>query len=198
MLGSVRGVVSNDHSYRDKANPRVLTLFRARKATRFGRTIARSERPGVVEEPGMCRSSLDGNREIPSLASCGAPLWPASGRRGAVADDERTWEVRLRNSSWEADEQSRATGCGVGGAKCGGRGECEPAKHAPGAGPGKCVTGAVIVYVPGLIHFWTRLSSCACAATGHAAAPPTGVVNSRRFIQAVLRLMTNSMLGHAW
>jgi len=41
--------------------------------------------------------------------------------------------------------------------------------------------------LPGLIHFWTRLSSCACAATGHAAAPPTGVVNSRRFIQAVLR-----------
>src|SRR5205085_3105681 len=64
----------------------------------------------------MCRSSLDGNREIPRLASRGAPLWPASGRRGAVADDERTWEVRLRNSSWEADEQSRATGCGVGGA----------------------------------------------------------------------------------
>src|SRR5437016_2891819 len=90
----------------------------------------------------MCRSSLDGNREIPRLASCGAPLWPASGRRGAVADDERTWEVRLRNSSWEADEQSRATGRGVGGAKCGGRGECDPAKHAPGAGPGKCVTGA--------------------------------------------------------
>src|SRR5438445_12717342 len=86
----------------------------------------------------MCRSSLDGNREIPRLASCGAPLWPASGRRGAVADDERTWEVRLRNSSCEADEQSRATGCGVGGAKCGGRRECEPAKHAPGAGPGKC------------------------------------------------------------
>jgi len=78
MLGSVRGVVSNDHSYRDKANPRVPTLFRARKATRFGHTIARSERPGVVEEPGMCRSSLDGNREIPRLASCGAPLWPAS------------------------------------------------------------------------------------------------------------------------
>ena len=68
MLGSVRGVVSNDHSYRDKANPRAPTLFRARKATRFGRTIARSERSGVVEEPGMCRSSLDGNREIPRLA----------------------------------------------------------------------------------------------------------------------------------
>src|SRR5437660_1568861 len=50
-------------------------------------TSAWSERPGVVEEPGMCRSSLDGNREIPRLASCGAPLWPASGRRGAVADE---------------------------------------------------------------------------------------------------------------
>src|SRR6516165_4197040 len=72
--------------------------FRARKATRFGRTIARSERPGVVEEPGMCRSSLDGNREVPRLAGRGAPLWPASGRRGVVADDERRWEVRLRNS----------------------------------------------------------------------------------------------------
>src|SRR5207248_11333862 len=142
MLGSVRGVLSNDHSYRDKANPRAPTLFRVRKATRFGRTIARSERPGVVEEPGMCRSSLDGNREIPRLASRGAPLWPASGRRGAVADDEQTWEVRLRNSSWEADEQSRATGCGVGGAKGGGRGECEPAKHGPGTVAGNRVTGA--------------------------------------------------------
>src|SRR5437667_12586640 len=90
----------------------------------------------------MCRSSLDGNREIPRLASRGAPLWPASGRRGAVADDERRWEVRLRNSSWEADEQSRATGCGAGGGKCGGRRECEPAKHAPGAGPGQWGTSA--------------------------------------------------------
>src|SRR6266446_1089945 len=75
----------------------------------------------------------------PTSGQLRCPLWPASGRRGAVADDERTWEVRLRNSSCE---QSRATGCGVGGAKGGGRGECEPAKHAPGAGPGKCVTGA--------------------------------------------------------
>src|SRR5438034_6201151 len=99
MLGSVRGVVSNDHSYRDKANPRAPTLFRARKATRFGRTIARSERPGVVEEPGMCRSSLDGNREIPRLASCGALLWPASGRRGAVADDARSDRKSTRLNS---------------------------------------------------------------------------------------------------
>src|SRR4051812_16345364 len=70
--------------------------------------------------------------------------WPrsASGRRGAVADDARRREVRLCHSSWEADEQSWATGCGVGGAKGGGQGECEPAQHVPGAGPGKRVTGA--------------------------------------------------------
>jgi hypothetical protein len=32
--------------------------------------------------------------------------------------------------------------CGVGGAEDGDQGECEPAKHVPGAGPGKRVTGA--------------------------------------------------------
>src|SRR3954468_20161987 len=106
------------------------------------RAIASAWRPGVVGEPGMCRSSLSGNREIPRLANGSVSLWPASGRRGAVADDARTWEVRLRHSSWEADEQSRATGRGAGGAKGGGQGECEPAQHAPGAGPGKRVTGA--------------------------------------------------------
>jgi hypothetical protein len=42
-------------------------------------------------------------------------------------------------ASNEADEQSRATGGGVGGAKGGGQGERDPAQHAPGAGPGKRV-----------------------------------------------------------
>ena len=42
---------------------------------------------------------------------------------------------QLRHSSCEADEQSRATGRGAGGAKGGGRGECGTAKHAPGTGP---------------------------------------------------------------
>ena len=37
-------------------------------------------------------------------------------------------ELRLRHSSWEADEQSGANRRGAGGAKGGGRGECEPAK----------------------------------------------------------------------
>jgi hypothetical protein len=65
-----------------------------------------------------------------------------SGRRGAVADDARSREVRLCHSSWEADEQSRATGRGAGGAKGGGQGECEPAKHAPDSEPGKRVPRA--------------------------------------------------------
>src|SRR4051795_9715907 len=67
---------------------------------------------------------------------------PASGRRGAIADDERPREVRPRHSSYEADEQGRATGCGAGGAKGGDRGERGTAKHVPGAEPGKRVPGA--------------------------------------------------------
>jgi hypothetical protein len=51
----------------------------------------------------------------------------ASGRRGAVADDARSREVRLCHSSWEADEQSGPDRSGAGGAKGGGQGECEPA-----------------------------------------------------------------------
>ena len=33
-------------------------------------------RPGGVEEPGMCRSSLGGNREVPGLASGLVPAGP--------------------------------------------------------------------------------------------------------------------------
>src|SRR5260221_3249730 len=106
------------------------------------RVIASAGRPGVVKDPGMRRSSLDGNREIPRLPSGGAPLWPASGRRGAVAGDARSREVRLCHSSWEADEQSGPDRSGAGGAKGGGQGEREPAKHAPDTAPGARVTSA--------------------------------------------------------
>src|SRR6201981_4199451 len=68
--------------------------------------------------------------------------WSASGRRGAVADDARAREVGLRHSSCEAGEQRGAIRCGASGAKDGGQGECGPAKHAPGAEPGKRVPGA--------------------------------------------------------
>src|SRR6516164_7956901 len=57
------------------------------------------------------------------------------------AEAGRTLDLS-RLYSWEADEQSRATGRGAGGAKGGGQGECEPAKHAPDSEPGKRVTRA--------------------------------------------------------
>ena len=59
----------------------------------------------MVEEPGMCGSFLGGNREIPRLTNRGKAVWSASGRRGAVADDARTREVRLCHSSGEVCEQ---------------------------------------------------------------------------------------------
>ena len=140
----------------------VPTRSTTRKAIRSGASARVPERPGVVGEPGMCRRSSYGNREISRLTS-GLGCWPASERRGAVTDDARTREVRPRHSSDEADEQSRATGSGAGGAKGGGQGERGPAKHAPGAGPGKCVTGA-----------GPRTASCKATEEGevHCAVPP--------------------------
>ena len=38
------------------------------------------------------------------------------------------------------------------GPRAGGRGECEPAKHVPGAGPGKRVTGAGTAKEEGEVH----------------------------------------------
>src|SRR5262249_58169194 len=55
---------------------------------------------------------------------------------------EGAGEVGRRHSSCEAGEQRGAIRCGASGAKDGGQGECGPAKHAPGAEPGKRVTGA--------------------------------------------------------
>jgi hypothetical protein len=45
--------------------------------------------PGAVEDPGMCRRSLRGNREISPLAGTACRSWSAPGRRGAVAGDAR-------------------------------------------------------------------------------------------------------------
>jgi hypothetical protein len=58
-----------------------------------------SGRPSVVEEPGMCRSFLGGNREILGPTNRSKAAWYASGRRGAIADDARTREVRSCRSS---------------------------------------------------------------------------------------------------
>src|SRR6202162_5528286 len=83
-----------------------------------------------------------GSWEVPRLTSGNVTPWPASGRRGAEADDARTGKVGLCRKSCEAGEQGGAIRCGVGGAKGGDQGECGSAKHAPGSGTGKCVTGA--------------------------------------------------------
>jgi hypothetical protein len=41
----------------------------------------------------MCRHSLFGNREVSWLTKAACRDWPASGRRGAEADDARPREV---------------------------------------------------------------------------------------------------------
>jgi len=119
--------------------PGTLTRYPPRKATRPGAPSRAPGRAGVVRDPGMCGSSLHGNREVPHLTARGGR--PASGRRGAEADDARTREVGCRHSSREANEQSGAIRGGVGGAKGGGQGECGPAKHGPDAEPGNRGTG---------------------------------------------------------
>ena len=48
---------------------RVPTPLRRRKATRWDAQARVSQRPDVVVEPGMWRSCLRGNREIPGSAS---------------------------------------------------------------------------------------------------------------------------------
>ena len=49
-------------------------VFEFTEGNMDGRVSASAVRPGVVEDPGMCGSSLDGNREISGLACGGTPL----------------------------------------------------------------------------------------------------------------------------
>jgi hypothetical protein len=62
-------------SSRERQSPRAPTPFTRRKATRADAPARASDRPGVVEDPGMCARSLRGNREISS---------PAIGPRGRL------------------------------------------------------------------------------------------------------------------
>jgi hypothetical protein len=59
----------------------------------------------------------------------------ASGRRGVEADEARAGEVRPLHNSIEADEQTWATGDGVGGAKGEDRGKHGRATHVPDTAP---------------------------------------------------------------
>ena len=75
---------------RESLSPRTPTRFPLRKATRTEALARAPGRSGEVQDPGMYGRSLTGNREI-SRPTGGRKLSnrPASGRRGAVADDER-------------------------------------------------------------------------------------------------------------
>src|SRR5260370_42491364 len=66
----------------------------------------------------------------------------ASGRRGVEADEAPAGEVRPLHSSIEADEQTWATGGGVGGAKREDRGKHGRATHVPDTAPDKRVPEA--------------------------------------------------------
>ena len=52
---------------------RVPTCSITRKATWTGAIARAPARPGVVEDPGMCGSSLHGNREVSGLAGGWTP-----------------------------------------------------------------------------------------------------------------------------
>src|SRR5260370_12108094 len=86
----------------------------------------------------MHARSLRGNREISSLtAGGGMRRRPASGRRGAEADDVRAGEVTLTGSTDEVGEQNGLARGGVDGGKRWDREECGTAKHGPDSAPAK-------------------------------------------------------------
>ena len=73
-------------------------------------------------------------------AGCGKTARPVCAADGGQRESNRA--RLLRPDSWEAGEQSGAIRRGVGGAKGGDQGECEPAKHVPDTEPDERVTGA--------------------------------------------------------
>ena len=78
---------------RESLSFRVPTRCPSRKAIRTGALLQAPGRPGAVGELGTCGRSLYGNREISWLTKAARRHWPASGRRGADADDARPREV---------------------------------------------------------------------------------------------------------
>src|SRR6516162_9719654 len=106
--------------------PRVFIRSKATCAAPLCEVLSpcRGQRPHHVQTDRV------GSWEIPCLTASRRGWRPVSGKRGAVADDVRAWEVEPCHSSGETGEQS-TTGfgyCGgVGGAKGRGQGECKPA-----------------------------------------------------------------------
>ena len=85
--------------------------------------------------------SLHENRDILHVGQAPSPGPRGEGHEAEVLDARRQ-EVGLSHSSDEADEQSRASGSGAGGAKGRDQGERGPAKHAPDTEPDQHVTCA--------------------------------------------------------
>ena len=86
---TLRRIHAVSRRHRQVQKFRVPTPLAVRKATWTGASTRVPGQPGAVGDTGMCGRSLFGNREISRLA-CGRTRWPASGRRGAVADDARS------------------------------------------------------------------------------------------------------------
>src|SRR6516165_8034325 len=103
-------------------------------------------RPGVVVEPGMHGNSLHGTRASLTTGG-GMRRRPASGRRGAEADDVRTGEVTLTGSTDEVGEQNGLACGGVDGGKRWDREECGTAQHGPDSAPAKLCHRRTPAYV---------------------------------------------------
>lgn len=77
---ALTGVRAGQPLSRDRVIFWAPTRLETWKATRTGARLQAPGRPGVVEDPGMCGSSLYGNREISRLAS--RNTWAGSRREG--------------------------------------------------------------------------------------------------------------------
>ena len=122
-LGSVRGALSNERPYRDK----VLYPGRRRRSLsgrQYGPARYRERPSGPAWSKTLAWAEAPCTGTGRSLARPWRvlPRRTASGRRGAIADDERAGEVRPRRSSREPDEQGGAIRRGAGGAKGGAEG----------------------------------------------------------------------------
>jgi hypothetical protein len=117
-----RGEASAGGSHRPAIEPR-YEYPGCRRCRDRGRQHGQARQRECLDNPAgsenlACADALcleTGRSHVRPMAQL--PARSASGRRGAVADDVRAWEVRLRHSSYEADEQRGATRRGAGGAK---------------------------------------------------------------------------------
>src|SRR5450755_1445369 len=142
---------------------RVATARRNHSIAGQKRALPDPERVGLSEAARICAVS---HHTIQRLVEAGllkreqvTPRAPWEIRRSDL-DAEPILSIVERR---EAGEQGGAIRCGVGGAKGRDQGECGSAKHAPGSGTGKCVTGA-----------GTHTASCEAKEEGkvHRALPP--------------------------